>query len=83
LSVWYNVREVRKEMENAGFEKIFRMRRAVKGAKCIIIGIPYELVKREADKNNLTVDQFIETFVVVATYNDSDVITYRFERGEK
>jgi regulatory protein YycI of two-component signal transduction system YycFG len=65
--------------ESIGFEKTFRMRRAVKGEKCIIIGIPYELVKREADKRKLSIDQFIENFVVVASYNDSGVVTYRFE----
>ena len=63
-----------------GYDKKYRIRRTVKGRDNFVVGIPSEVVKREASKRNMAIDQFIKDFIVVAVFNESGYITYRFKK---
>lgn len=64
-----------------GYEKEYRMRRAVKGRNCILTGIPIEYLHMQAKKYNMTVDQLMKEFRVVANYdNTRGYLVYRLRR---
>ena len=63
-----------------GYHKKYKMRRVVKERNYIVVALPYEIIKREASKRNMLVDQFIVEYEAVAVYNDSEYITYRFKK---
>lgn len=63
-----------------GYGKKYRMRRTVKGRNNFVVGIPYDAIKRRAFELSISVDQFIKDYTVVATYGDSEYITYRFKK---
>jgi hypothetical protein len=48
-------------------------------ANSIEVTFPYQVVDREARKRNLTVEQFIELFQCVASFNGSEGVLYTFE----
>ena len=60
------------------YEKNYRMR--VINKLNVVVSIPPEVVRREARKHKLTVEQFVEQFQVVAQYNSFEGIHYQFER---
>ena len=62
-----------------GYKREYKMRRIVPGRKYVIVGMPYEVVEREATIRDLTVDQFIKEFVMVAEYDNFDGIRYTFK----
>ena len=66
-----------------GYRKEYKLRRLVPGRKYISAGVPYEVVEREASKRNMTVDDFIEQFVVVAEYDNFEGIRYTFKQVDK
>ena len=63
-----------------GYQKKYKMRRVVKGRNYIVVALPYEIVKREACKRNMTVDQFIIEYEAAVRFNDSEYLTYRFKK---
>jgi hypothetical protein len=66
-----------------GYEKEYRMRRAVKGKNYILTGIPIEYLERQAKRHNMTVDQLMKEFRVVANYSDRgnrEYLVYRLRR---
>lgn len=65
-------------MENVGYKKTYRLRCAVPNAKSIEVTFPYEVVQRQATINNMTVDEFIKLFEVVAEFNGFDGVRYTF-----
>jgi hypothetical protein len=71
------------DVDVQGYEREYRMRRAVKGKNYILTGIPIEFIERQARKNKMTIDQFMKEFKAVATYNNKNFITFRFRRWEK
>jgi hypothetical protein len=43
--------------------------------------MPYEVVERQATLAGLTVEQFIETHIVVAEYDNFDGVRYTFKQN--
>ena len=64
--------------KQTGYKRIYKMRRLIKERKYITVGIPWEVVQREADTRSLTVDEFIKEYVTEVEYNGFDGIQYRF-----
>lgn len=72
-----------KDGSPCGYEKEYRMRRAVKGKNYILTGIPIEYLERQAKRYNMTVDQLMKEFRVVANYSDKgnrEYLVYRLRR---
>jgi hypothetical protein len=62
------------------FSKTYKLRKAGTGSKTIEVSIPPELIEREARKNNMTVDEFIENFEAVFLFNGLDGTFLKFSR---
>jgi len=62
-----------------GYRKEYKMRRLVPERKYISVAMPYEVVERQAAIHNLTVEEFVKRFVVVAEYNSFDGVRYTFK----
>ena len=60
----------------------YRITINVKGKKSLRVGIPYEVVEREARRKGLTVEEFLETHQAVANYDSFDGVLYQFEPVE-
>ena len=67
---------------NTGYQKEYKMRRVISGKKHITVAMPYEVVEREARIRGLTVEQFIERFIAVASYDNFEGIRYTFQEVE-
>ena len=66
-----------------GYKDYFKIRIPVKGRKYIIVGMPYRVIQREADKRQLSVNDFINKFVAIAEYDNFDFIKYTFKELER
>jgi hypothetical protein len=67
------------ETPSVGYSKTYKMRKTLSGKKYISVTMPYEIIQRQSALNNMSVEQFMEFFVVVAEYNDSDEVRYTFK----
>ncbi len=65
-----------------GYRKIYRLRTAVPGKKCIEVTFPYEVVEKEARSKGLTVDEFLNSFQAVCEYDNFEGVVYKFEKIE-
>lgn len=65
-----------------GYKKTYRLKVLVAGRKSINVTMPYEVVAREAEKRNLSVEEFIDRFVVIAEYDNFEGIHYTFKKAE-
>ncbi len=61
-----------------GYRKVYKMRKLMPDRNYIVAGIPYAVIEREAAIHNLTVNEFIEKFEVVAEYDSFDGIHQTF-----
>ena len=69
-------------MDNTiGYRKTFKLRPPVPHTHHYITAIPAEVVERQALLNNITVDQFLKEFVVVAEYDGFEGVHYTFKRA--
>lgn len=68
-------------MSEIGYKKEYRLKVLVRGRKSINVTVPYEVVQREAEKRDMTVDDFIASFVAVAEYNNFEGIRYTFKEA--
>jgi hypothetical protein len=66
-------------MENIGYKKSYRLRYSVPNAKSIEVTFPYEVIERQAAIHNITIDEFIKRFDVVAEYNSFEGVHYTFK----
>ena len=48
----------------------------------VVVAMPYEVIEREARKYNLSVDEFIQQYQVVAEYDIFDGVRYNFVKPE-
>ena len=69
--------------QTVGYRRTYKLRKPVPGRKYVVAGIPYEVLEREAALRNLTVDQFIKLFEVVAEYDNFDGIRQTFREINK
>ncbi len=60
------------------YRKLYKLRKLMPNLKYIVAGIPYEVIEREATLRNLTVDEFIEKYEVVAEYDNFDGVRQTF-----
>lgn len=67
------------ETANIGYSKEYKMRKAIPGKKYISVTMPYEIIQRQASLHGMTVEQFIDMFIVVAEYDDSAEVRYTFK----
>ena len=64
-----------------GYKKEYRLKVLVAGRKSINVTIPYEVIQRESEKRDLTVEQFIDIYVAVAEYDNFDGVRYTFKKS--
>lgn len=69
--------------ETIGYRKEYKMRRLVPGRNYISVAMPYEVIERQATIAGVTVEQFIESHIVVAEYDNFDGVRYTFKRVEE
>ena len=61
-----------------GYRKTYKLRVLVPGRRYISVGLPYEVVEREAANRGITVDEFLKRFVAVSEYDNFDGVHYTF-----
>ena len=61
------------------YRKRYRMRSQGEDGLNTVVSIPPAVIEAEAEKHNLTIEEFINKFVVVAQYNGIEGILYTFE----
>ena len=64
------------DIKNA-FKKRFTLRRPVKGAKYASVGVPWMIIEREAEKHNMDVDAFLETYEVECLFDNFEGFHYQ------
>ena len=69
--------------EQIGYRKIYRLRLAVPGRKCIEVTFPYEVVEKEARSRGLTIKEFLNRFRVIAEYDNFEGVIYRLDEIKK
>jgi energy-converting hydrogenase A subunit M len=62
------------------FEKSYRMR-VFKGN--VAVSVPPEVIRREAKRCELSVEEFIKQYELVAQFNSFEGIHYQFRQAEK
>ena len=65
------------------YRKPYQIRIPVGGRKSFIVTLPYEIVEREARKRGLSIEEFLQTHVAVAQYDNFDGVFYSFELTNK
>ena len=60
-------------MELTGYQKRYRIRRAVPGANSLEVTFPFDVVDRKARELGMSVDEVLETYSVIAEYNHNEV----------
>lgn len=62
-------------MELIGYQKRYRIRRAVPGANSLEVTFPFEVVDLKARELGLSLEEFLATYSVIAEYNNA-IVTY-------
>ncbi len=62
-------------MELTGYQKRYRIRRAIPKANSLEVTFPYEMIDRKAREIGISVEDFLATYSVIAEY-DTDRVTY-------
>lgn len=62
-----------------GYKKEYRLKVLVPGKKSINVTFPYEVVQREAERQDISVEQFLKDFVVIAEYDNFNGVRYSFK----
>ena len=60
-------------MELTGYQKHYRIRRAVPGANSLEVTFPFEVVDRKARELRLSLDDFLSLYSVIAEYDHESV----------
>lgn len=61
------------------YRKEYRLRIAIPGKKSLEVTFPWAVVEREAGRRGMSVEEFIESYQVVALYDSFEGVLYRFE----
>lgn len=61
--------------------KEYQIRIPVEGRKSFIVTMPYEVVEREARRRDLTINDFLEKYQVIAHYDNFEGVIYTFEEN--
>ncbi len=62
-------------MEQIGYQKRYRIRRAIPGANSLEVTFPFKVVDRKARELGISLTDFLATYSVIANYNH-DSVTY-------
>lgn len=65
--------------EGIGYRETYRIRRTFPDKKFTEVTLPYKVVEKEARKRELSFDEFIKRFQVVAEYDNFEGVRYTFE----
>ena len=61
-------------MKLSGYQKRYRIRRAVPGANSLEVTFPFEIVERKARELGITLDDFLLQYSVIAEYDHDSVV---------
>lgn len=65
------------------YKRRYKMRAVGQDGLNIIVSMPRVVVEREAERQGLTVGEFLQQFKAVAQYNNFEGIIYTFEQINK
>lgn len=68
-------------MDNT-YQKTYKMRQQGDRGMNVVVSIPPEIIEKEARIRNLTVDEFIQKFRVIANFNGFEGVLYKFVQAE-
>lgn len=64
------------------YKKPYKMRAVGSDGLNTVVSMPPEVIRREAEKRGITVQEFLEKFVAVAQYNNIEGVLYTFREKE-
>ena len=70
-------------MEESTYQKIYKMRQIGENKQNTVVTIPPEVVEREARIRNLTIDEFIQQYRVVAQFDGFGGLRYNFQPAKE
>ena len=65
------------------YEKAYRLQAVGEDGLTTMVSMPPEVIRREAKKRSITVQEFIKLYRAVAHYNSIEGVLYTFESVEK
>ena len=65
---------------NVNYRKEYRIRRPITGKDSVEVTLPFAVIDRLARQNNITVDEFLKSFIAVAEYNGFEGVRYTFRK---
>ena len=65
------------------YKKRYKMRAQGEGGLNTVVSIPRVVIEREAERQGLAIEEFIEKFRAVAHYNNFDGVFYAFEEMQE
>ena len=60
-------------MELTGYQKRYRIRRAIPSANSLEVTFPFDVVERYARQLGISIDDFLATYSVIAEYDHQEV----------
>lgn len=70
------------EVTEVLYKKPYKMRAVGSDGLNTVVSMPPEVIRREAEKRGITVQEFIDKFVAVAQYNNIEGVLYTFKEKE-
>jgi len=61
------------------YKRRYKMRAVGENGLNIVVSIPRVVIEREAERRDLTIEEFLEQFKAVAQYNSFEGVLYTFE----
>ena len=61
------------------YKRRYKMRAVGENGQNIVVSIPRVVIEREAERRDLTIEDFLEQFKAVAQYNSFEGVLYTFE----
>lgn len=71
------------EIETTMFKKKYKMRSLGEDGLNTVVSIPRIVLQREADKQGISLDDFLKNYRAVAQFDNIDGIHYTFEKVEE
>lgn len=62
------------------YKRRYKMRALGENGLNIVVSIPRVVIEREAERQELTIEEFLEQFKAVAQYDNFDGVMYTFEK---
>ena len=65
------------------YKRRYKMRVLGENGLNIVVSLPRVVVEREAEKRNLTINEFLKEFRAIAQYDNFEGVIYTFEKTEE